>query len=105
MSVFRSAITGADGSVDPGYLAMFWGLIIYSTASIVTLLLGARSISDASPHDHANILQSMGVAMGAEAGGFATVLGAVGLFRMGDRPHPNTTTVSSSSVEVKAPNG
>jgi len=103
MSVFRSAITGADGSVDPGYLAMFWGLVIYSVSSIATVLLGARSISDAGSHEHANIIQSIGVALGAEAGGFATLLGAVGLFRMGDRPHPNTTTVSSSSVEVKAP--
>lgn len=97
MSIFRSAILGTDGEVDAGYLAMFWGVAVWIAAETVILLAGATVLYRLPPEHSdqiANILQSTGVAFGAAATGFATMLGAVGLFRMGDKQHapPPVTT-------------
>ncbi len=83
--IFRSAISDDSGGVDAGYLAMVWGLIVWSTCSIATVITGATSVI-ARTEDAAAIIQATGIALGAEAGAFAAMLGAVGLFRMGDKP-------------------
>lgn len=94
MSVFRSAIVDADGSVDAGYLSMFWALIGWSVNNVIILIIAAcvvKLVPDASA-----LVQNTGIALGANATGFAAVLGAVGLFRMGDKPRVGVITASAS---------
>ncbi len=93
-SVFRSAITASDGGVDAGYLCMFWAMVGWSVNNLVILAVAVIAVV----HENAPaVIQSTGVALGANAGGFAAVLGAVGLFRMGDKPRAVTVTETSSS--------
>ena len=93
-SVFRSAIS-AKGDVDPGYLAMFWGLVVWSLCSFVTVAVGAWTGIHASDVQVASIIQSTGIALGAEAVAYSTMLGAVGLFRIGDSRHPQPPPTGS----------
>ena len=85
MSVFLSAITDDKGGVDAGYLALFWALVGWSISSGVLLLAGAFVVFFKSGEPGAAI-QNTGVALAAISGGFATVVGAGGLFRAGDKP-------------------
>jgi hypothetical protein len=103
--IFRSAITDENGDVDVGYLALIWGLIGWGVAVGVVLTAGGFSVYR-HPDKAAEIIQSIGVAVGAVSGGFATMLGAVGLFRMGDKPHaepippPGKTTTTETTTET-----
>lgn len=99
MSVFRSAVTGTDGSVDPGYLALFWALVGWSIASLGLLAAGLFVVFWKSGEPGAAI-QNTGVALGAVSGGFATVVGAVGLFRAGDKPREAVSTVSLTATKA-----
>lgn len=101
--IFRSAITDANGDVDVGYLSLIWGLVGWGLAVGVVLVVGLFS-AWRTPKEAAAILQAIGVATAAISGGFATMLGAVGLFRMGDRdraaPGLSTTTTIEKKVET-----
>lgn len=101
MSIFRSAITDGSGNVDSGYLSMFWVLVGWSVNNVIILFIAAIAAYHI-PISAPKILQNMGIALGANAGGFATVIGAVGMFRMGDKPHPGTITASSQSSSITA---
>lgn len=83
MSIFSSAITGADGQVDAGYLAMFAVMLIVMGA-VPSMCIGTFLAMWYAP-DHRFDVQSLGVGIGAVCGGFATAIGAVGLFRAGDK--------------------
>lgn len=85
-SVFRSAITNDDGDVDSGYLAMFV-LMIMVTGAIPLMCIGAFIAMWLAP-DHRFAVQDLGIGIGAVCGGFATAIGAIGVFRMGDKPTP-----------------
>lgn len=83
MSVFQSAIRGEDGEVDAGYLAMYVVTMIVLGAipamvagSLVVALLG---------HEHHFDVQGLGVGIGSVCGGYGVALGAVGLFKAGDK--------------------
>lgn len=95
-SIFRSAITDDKGDVDVGYLSLLWGLVGWGVA--VFVILGAGMFAIYRHPDKADgIIQAMGLAIGTTSGGFATMLGAVGLFRIGDKPRlqePGTTTAT-----------
>jgi hypothetical protein len=80
-SVFRSAITGSDGEVDAGYLAMFWLMAV--VIGIIPIIVGVALWKGSN-------VQDLGVAVGSICGGFGVAVGAVGAFRMGDKPHPST---------------
>lgn len=84
MSVFRSAIS-STGDVDPGYLALFWALIGWSV--MITVIIGGLVHKgwNATPEQVVILLHEAGIAFGAVSVGFATVVGAVGVFRAGDR--------------------
>lgn len=103
MSVFREAISDGAGSVDAGYLAMYWALIGWSVSGLFILMAGMLAIWR-SPNDAASfaqvgaVIQNIGIAIGAISTGFAAVVGAVGLFRAGDKPH--ATTISSSAQQT-----
>lgn len=88
MNVFRSAITGTDGEVDAGYLALFWTMCVVLTA--IPFMCAMTIWYGFDPKE-------LGTGIGFVAGGFATVAGAIGMFRMGDKEPPGTTTTSQSS--------
>lgn len=94
--IFRSAISGDDGEVDAGYLSMFWALVGWSVNNLIILAIAALLARKAT--DGAALVQATGVALGANAGGFAAVLGAVGLFRMGDKPRAGTATTTTTTT-------
>lgn len=85
-SVFRSAIHGDDGTVDPGYLALFWALVGWSVSGALLLAMGIAAIVMSGKGDAATVILNVGGALGAISVGFGTVVGAVGLFRAGDKP-------------------
>ena len=84
MSLFRSAVTGRDGSVDAGYLAIFW-----TFASTVTMIPVVSAfcffltlrIPDKAPE----IITGLAMVIGALGVQCAAVIGAVGMYRMGDK--------------------
>lgn len=91
-SIFRSAVENDDGLIDIGYLALFWGLVGWSFNNLV--ILGIAGYATADAIDAASLVQSTGVALGANAGGFATMLGAVGLFRLGDKSQATVAPIA-----------
>lgn len=98
-SFFRSAVFGDDGEVDSGYLSMFWALIGWSVNNLLILIVASLV---ANKENGAAVIQATGVALGANAGGFAAVLGAVGLFRMGDKPRAGVAT-STATLTASGP--
>lgn len=84
-SVFRSAITDDNGAVDAGYLALFWTMAVTVSAVPFLLVVAAVAIYNA-PEIAPETIQSTGVAIGAICTGAGMVIGAVGAFRMGDKP-------------------
>lgn len=87
MNVFRSAIDGGDGMVDAGYLALFWTMTV--TVGVIPLVVAVGGLAAYyNPKDAAAIIQSTGIAVGAICTGAGAVIGAVGLFRAGDKPRP-----------------
>ena len=98
-SVFRSAIEGDDGRVDAGYLALFWTMAVTVSAIPIVVMSGAILAWRSGPEQVASILQSAGVAVTAICGGCGVVIGAVGAFRLGDKPHAGTTTTSVTATE------
>lgn len=105
--IFRSAITDANGDVDVGYLALIWGLIGWGVAVAVSLVIAVFA-SWRSPDRAAEVLTAMGGAIGFVSGGFATMLGAVGLFRFGDKERPpaiGSTMTTTTETKVEAASG
>ena len=84
MSTFRSAVTDADGAVDSGYLAMF--VLMLVVVGVVPVMCIGTFVSMYFDTAHKFDVQSLGIGVGAVCGGFATTVGAVGMFRMGDKP-------------------
>lgn len=98
-SVFRSAITGDDNTVDPGYLALFWTMTV--TVGIIPLIVIVGGIAVYHKvDDAAAILQAVGIAVGAVCTGAGVVIGAVGAFRLGDKPRAGTTTTVAAQTTV-----
>lgn len=84
MSIFQSAIRGEDGEVDAGYLAIaVSGFLILG--AIPLMCLGSLGQMWLAP-EHRFPAQDLGIGIGSACSGFAAVCGAVGLFRMGDKP-------------------
>lgn len=97
-SIFRSAITGDDDSVDPGYLGLYAVMLTVLGAIPFTLILALIRLflAEGNPLDLvgvAAVIASAGAAFGTAAGG-------VGLFRMGDKPRPNTIIESSQQSKT-----
>jgi len=103
MGFFRSTVCGKDGTPDPGYLAMFWGMVAWLCGNAVILGIALVVAVFKNGVDLPALVQSTGVALGSNAGGFATMLGAVGLFRLGDKDRPNTHTSTATVSDTTAP--
>lgn len=82
-SVFRSAITGDDGEVDSGYLALYW-LLVVVIGVIPVMCVGAVCAMWNDPAGHFDA-QGLGIGVGSVCAGFATAAGGVGIFRRGDK--------------------
>jgi hypothetical protein len=101
MSVFRSAITDArDGTVDGGYLALFWVMTV--TVSTIPVMLGLAAFGMYLNPTQPVPLQDLGIGIGAVCTGFGVACGAVGAFRLGDKPRAapmgTTTTLQRETI-------
>ena len=106
MSVFRSAITDpVDGTVDAGYLALFWVMTV--TVSTIPVMLGLAAFAMYLDPAHEFPVQDLGIGIGAVCTGFGVACGAVGAFRAGDKPRPaavgTTTTMRRETVVTADP--
>jgi len=82
-SVFRSAIVGADGEVDPGYLGLYIvTALVLGTIPASLLLVAIQMII--LPH-HPLDLIGVAAVIGAAGGCFGAAAAGVGIFRAGDR--------------------
>ncbi len=83
-SIFRSAVTGDDGDIDSGYLAAYAIMAVVITA-IPFMCIFAAIAMWLDPL-HVFDVQSLGIGIGSVCTGFGVAIGAVGAFRLGDKP-------------------
>lgn len=97
MSLFRSAITEADGvSVNVGYLSLFWIMIV--VLSIVPIMVGAACVQAYYDDRHTFPFAELGKGAGLVTAAFAAALAALGGFIWGDRSGtPQQVTVTAST--------
>lgn len=103
MSIFRSAIQGDDGQVDAGYLALYWTMAV--TVGVIPLIVIIGGIATFLHPGPAEIIQSTGIAVGAMCTGGAAVIGAVGVFRMGDKPHAQAASTTTTRTQETTTSG
>lgn len=84
-TVFVSAVTDDTGRVDAGYLALFWTMVTTVNAIPIVLAIGGAAIFLRNA-PAGETIQSMGISIGAICTGAGVVIGAVGAFRVGDKP-------------------
>jgi hypothetical protein len=87
-SIFRQAIDDGHGSVNVGYLALFWAMVVWSLVSLIIAGVGYLAVLSAGPGERAAIIASIGTSEGYAAFGFATVCGAIGFYLWGDARTP-----------------
>lgn len=81
--IFQSAIRGEDGEVDPGYFAMYViTMIVLGAIPAMVLVSIASAIFS---QDHHFDAQALGIGIGSVCTGYGVALGAVGMYRMGDK--------------------
>lgn len=97
-SVFRSAITGDDGSIDAGYLSLYWIMTVVITA-IPFMCVFAMVAMWIDP-EHKFDVQGLGIGIGSVCTGFGVAVGAVGAFRAGDKPRAHVTTTATTTETV-----
>lgn len=88
-SIFRSAITGDDGTVDPGYLAIYG--VMFAVLGVIPFMCLIAAIAMFLDPAHTADLQGLGIGIGSLCTGAGVVIGAVGAFRMGDKGRPPPT--------------
>jgi len=103
-ATFRSAIDDGEGAVDAGYLAIAGAfLIVLGAIPAMCLIAGIVAWCSADHHFDA---QQLGIGIGAVCTGFATVCGAVGLFRWGDKERaPSAPLPDSGSLRLVGSRG
>jgi hypothetical protein len=97
-SIFRSAVTGDDDTVDPGYLGLYAVMLTVLGAIPTTLILAGIRMAIAD--DHPLDLVGVAAVIASAGAAFGTAAGGVGLFRLGDKPHPDTTIVTSQQSKT-----
>lgn len=98
LSVFERAIDDGHGSVDPGYLAIFWTMAV--TVAAVPLVLVVGGVLAFKYPDHASeILMGTAAIVGALGAQCAAVIGAVGVFRVGDKNKADKPVVAEKPVQ------
>lgn len=99
-SVFRAAIDDGAGSVDAGYLALYWTM--FATVGAIPFLLIVSGLAVYhSPEKAAEVIQATGIAIGAICTGAGVVIGAVGAFRMGDKPRAQTAELTTTTTRTE----
>lgn len=101
-SVFRSAITGSDGEVDAGYLALFWTMV--AVLGAIPMMIGVETLALFIGAERRFHVQDLGIGIGSVCTGAGVVIGAVGAFRAGDKPRANTVITSDAHTETKVTN-
>lgn len=96
MSIFRSAVVGEDGSIDPGYLGLYVVMLlclgtIPSAVILVTVRLFLTTTHDLDLTGLAAVIAAAGACFGTAATG-------VGIFRWGDKPHAEVTTTTIAAT-------
>lgn len=99
MTIFRSAVTGADGTIDSGYLSLF-GLMAVVITAIPFMCIFAAIAMVLDPA-HRFDVQALGIGIGSVCTGFGVSVGAVGAFRMGDKERPGTVTTTQNRTTVE----
>jgi hypothetical protein len=83
VSVFQSAIRGEDGEVDTGYLAMY--VVTMIVLGAIPAMVAGALLSAALGTEHHFDAQGLGIGIGGVCTGYGVALGAVGLFKAGDK--------------------
>ncbi len=101
-SIFRSAITNESGIVDAGYLSLFWimAVVIMAIPFMCVFTAAAMWLDPLHEFD----VQSLGIGIGSVCTGFGVAVGAVGAFRLGDKPAaatPGVTTTKETIVKTE----
>jgi hypothetical protein len=111
ISIFRSAVTNVDGSVNVGYLTMYVvvGILL---GAVPLMILGAyiemwfgvpvlNAAGVVVAYTHEFKVSGLGAGIGFAAGGLATSLGAIALFLKADAtPAPVLPPAPSSDTNV-----
>lgn len=103
--IFRSAITDENGDVDVGYLSLIWGLIGWGVSMSVVLCIGVTA-AWTQPETASAVVKAIGDSIIGISAGFAAMLGAVGLFRAGDKqrePAAGKTITTETKTETVTP--
>lgn len=100
--VFLSAIKGADGSVNPGYLTLFKSG--QAVIVVIFLLVIGSFVELAWSTTHAFNVQPLGVAIGAVLGAYGLLLGGIAGFLWGDSKSgtPGTTVEHKETITTTA---
>lgn len=110
MSIFHSAIVDEKGQVDIGNLSLFWVLIsVLGSITFVSVMsawsFGAcvQDMEAVPPVLCRYDPQPFGIAVGAICGGFATALGALGVYMRlvqapKDAPLPSPVQVQNADI-------
>jgi uncharacterized membrane protein len=89
MSIFRSAITNKDGEVNVGYLSLF--ALVALVVGVIPLMCLGTFLSFHKSATGVFDVQGLGAGVGMVCGGFATALGALGVYMKLDTTNPVNT--------------
>jgi hypothetical protein len=86
VNIIRRAITESDGeTVNVGYMSLFWLMVV--VLGVIPLMCVVSVYAAAkNPDKIPEIVQSLGMGVGAACGGFATALAALGVYIKLDPP-------------------
>jgi len=101
LKTFHSAIRGADGTVDPGYLGLYMVMVVcLGVIPMAVLLVAGRMFLEPG---HPLDLGGLAAVIAAAGACFGTAATGVGIFRWGDRPAAGTATTATISQSVVQP--
>lgn len=95
--IVLSALTGTDGTINPGYLVLFRSgraVII-----VIFLMVSGSFLEMGLSHTHTFRVDVLGIAIGAVLGAYGLVLGGIAAYLWGDShgaPPPPSPTMSAS---------
>jgi hypothetical protein len=95
-STFRSAVTGDDGEVDAGYLALYWTMAVVMGAIPIMCIGAVVAMFITTAHEFK--VQDLGVGIGSVCAGLGVAIGAVGAFRAGDKPRLGTIVTTEAAT-------
>lgn len=101
MSIFRSAISDANGGVNVGYLSLFWIMIVVLNVIPLMCTMAVIEAYFGGEH-HAFNFKDLGTGIRDVTFGFSTALGALGLFLWGDSRNTPVAMTTTTTTHVVA---